>query len=168
MGQSDAFGSRGAENEDMFLELSLARSGKVNGESIKAGHENHIELVGWSWGMQAKTAMSGGGAAGKASVGELHVRKHFDRSSTAMLSALRSNETVRKAVVFVRKAGGKPFDYLSVSVENGRITGYNVITDGPRPIEEISFSFSKIAVTYQQQGDDGQLGGSMQYADELA
>lgn len=156
------------ENEDMFLELTLAKSGKVNGESTKDGHLDQMEIAGWSWGMQSKTAMGGGGAAGKATVNELRVHKFFDRASTAIMAGLRQNDTVKKAVVYVRKAGGKPVDYLSCTIENGRLTGYDVRTEGPRPIEVITFSFRKITIEYKQQRPDGGAGGSMQYIDEIA
>lgn len=154
-------------HEDMFLALSLAGSGPVAGESEKQGHLDEIEIDGWSWSMQAASSLGSGGSAGKATVGELRLRKPFDKSSTALLQALRHNQPVTKAVLSVRKAGGKPHDYLTVCVEEARLTTYEVDTDGPRPLERITLSFRRIKVEYRPQRADGLPGGGAVYIDQI-
>jgi type VI secretion system secreted protein Hcp len=156
-----------SQGEDIYLDLTFARSGKVKGESQQEGKKDQIVIVGWSWGMHANTAMGGSGAAGKATVDELSVRKQVDRSSTAIMSGLRHNDEVKKAVVTMRKAGGSQVDYLTITIEKGRVTSYSVDTNGPTPIEHLKFSFKKINVEYKDQRSDGLGGGAMIFTDEI-
>ena len=47
---------------DLFLKLETARQGPVKGESQDSKHAGEIDLIGWRWGMDAKTAMGGAGS----------------------------------------------------------------------------------------------------------
>jgi type VI secretion system secreted protein Hcp len=156
-----------AGNEDIFLKLDLAKSGPVKGEAADSAHPDEIQLTGWSWGMKAATAM-GTGKALRPSIDELRVTKAVDRASTVLMAALRNNDAVRKAILTVRKAGKTPHEYLKLTIEKGRVSSYDVQAapgDGI-PTEVWSFAFAKVEVEYRQQLADGQLGGSLLYADD--
>ena len=51
---------------DMFLMVKGAKHGVIKGESQDGQHKGEIEVLSWSWGMQAKTSLGGGTATGKA------------------------------------------------------------------------------------------------------
>ena len=113
--------------------------------------------------------MAGGGAAGKTSMRELNVRKKVDSSSTALMSAMRNNERIKRAVLTVRKAGSQPLDYFKITIENGRITAIDVESAddaSPELVERLSFSFQKIGVEYVPQGEDGLPRGAMLFETE--
>src|SRR5512146_2262339 len=93
---------------DMFLKIESARQGAIKGEAQDENHKDEIDVVNWSWGMEAKTALSGGGASPKATLSELSIVKQVDSASTGLMSAMRNNELISKAVLTVRKAGGVP------------------------------------------------------------
>lgn len=154
--------------EDLFLRIELTRSGLVRGEAADPRHRDEIILAGWSWGMQAQTAMSAIGAASKATVHELRVRKAVDRSSPVMMSALRNNDPLRRAVLTMRKAGGVQHEYMRFAIEDGRITSYQVKSEAGMAWEDIAFSFRRVEVEYRQQHSDGQLGGTVTFTDQLA
>ena len=59
-----SFGPGGSQ-ADMFLKVEGSRMGPVKGESQDEKHKGEIDVLGWSWGMQAQTAMGGGGISGK-------------------------------------------------------------------------------------------------------
>jgi type VI secretion system secreted protein Hcp len=101
-------------------------------------------------------------------VHELRCFKGVDRASPVIMQALRTNETVKKATLTCRKAGKEQHEYLKITIQNGRLTAYSVDTEGPTPTEALSFSFKKIEVEYREQRQDGLLGGSVLYADEIA
>ncbi|WP_374593307.1 Hcp family type VI secretion system effector [Aquabacterium sp.] len=149
---------------DMFLKIDGTRSGPVKGESNDAAHGGEIDVLSWSWGMRAGSAMSGGGNAAKTSLDALMVTKRVDAASTALMSVMRSNELLKKAVLTVRKSGNNPIEYLVITLENARITSYDVATNPETPYlldEKISFSFEKISVDYYPQDDKGaRKGGS--------
>lgn len=164
-------GPAGGGLGDMFLMVKGARSGLIKGESQDADHKGEIEVLSWSWGMQARSSLGGGAATGKSSVLDLKVRKRVDSASTALMSALRSNEVIQKAVLTLRKAGRAPLEFFKVTIEQGRITGLNIeagdTAGSPEMFEHITFSFNKITVDYTLQGRDGQSLGGTQFFDEF-
>jgi type VI secretion system secreted protein Hcp len=155
---------------DMFLKVEGATRGVIKGESRDEKHADEIDVLGWSWGMQTHAGISAAGHSGKASLNELHVLKLADSASTALMTALRNNEQIKKAVLTVRKAGKGQFDYLKVTIENARITSLDIGSSseelGPKISEKLSFAFHKISVEYVPQGEDGQPRGGMTFATE--
>ena len=98
-------GALGAGAGDMFLMVKGAKGGVIKGEALDSSHKGEIDVLSWSWGMHSRPALSGGGASGKAAVHELKIVKRVDSASTALMSALRTNEMIVKAVLTLRKAG---------------------------------------------------------------
>lgn len=169
MAQGYAAGAEGLG--DIFLSVKGARSGPIKGESQDSLHQKEIDVISWSWGMQARPALGGGGATGKAIVNELKIVKRVDSASTPLMSALRTNELITKAVLTQRKAGKTQLEFLKVTIEQGRVTGLTIEagdkSGSPDLFEHLSFSFNKITVEYVPQGPDGQALGTMMYADQF-
>lgn len=154
---------------DMFLKVEGARSGTIKGEADDALRKGEIDVVAWSWGMQAQTEMGGGGSLSKSSMRDFQVTKEVDSASTPLMAALRNNEAIKKATLTVRKAGKAPLDYFIVTMEGGRITAIDVESVGevhPQLVERLSFSFQKISIEYVPQGPDGLGLGSMLFEAE--
>ena len=154
----------------MFLSVKGARAGVIKGESQDEMHRGEIDVLGWSWGMQAKPSLGGGTASGKASMHDLKILKRVDCSSTALMSALRANEQIQKAVLTLRKAGSAQLEYLKVTIEQGRVTSLDLEAGdrggSPDLFERITFSFNKITVEYVPQGKDGLAQGSTMFSDQ--
>ena len=157
---------------DIFLSVKGAKSGVIKGESNDTAHSKEIDVVSWSWGMQATPSLGGGTATSKATVHELKVVKRVDSASTPLMSALRANEMITKAVLTQRKAGKTPLEFLKITIEDGRVTGLTIeagdTAGSPDLFEHLSFSFNKITVEYVPQGKDGQGMGSMMYTDQFS
>jgi type VI secretion system secreted protein Hcp len=155
---------------DMFLMVKGAKHGLIKGESQDGQHKGEIDILSWSWGMQAKPTLGGGGASGKATINDLKIVKRVDSASTALMLALRTNEPIEKAVLTLRKAGKTQLEYLKVTIEQGRVTALTVAGGDPSGgadlVENVSFSFNKIEVEYVPQGKDGQPQGGMTFADQ--
>ena len=155
---------------DMFLSVKGARAGIINGEAQDEKHKNEIEVLAWSWGMQGRSALGGGGATGKATIRELQVTKRVDKASTALMSALRQNESIKEATLTVRKAGKSPLEYLTIKIENGRVMGLEIdagdLANSPAIFEKITFSFNKITIQYTPQAADGSAQGATTFIDE--
>ena len=155
---------------DMFLMVKGAKHGVIKGESQDDQHKGEIEIVSWSWGMQAKVNIGGGTAAGKAVINDLRIVKRVDSASTALMLALRTNEPIQKAVLTLRKAGKSQLEYLKVTIEQGRVTALDVEAGdgngGSAVTESVRFSFNKINVEYVPQGKDGQAMGGTIYSDQ--
>jgi type VI secretion system secreted protein Hcp len=155
---------------DMFFKVKGAKHGLINGESLDDKHKNEIEVLSWSWGMQGKSALGGGGASGKATLRELRIVKKVDKASTALMSALRTNEQIKEATLTLRKTGGSKLEYLKITIQDGRVMALDIdagdITGSPTLIERVSFSFNKIGVEYVAQGGDGLPQGTLVFEDE--
>lgn len=153
--------------KDMFLKLESARAGPVKGEARDPVHEGEMTVLDWSWGMRSG-AMSGAGSAVKTALSELRIVKLADSASTGLMSVMRNNDLVKKAVLSVRKAGGTAIDYFVVTVERGRITSYEVdsASDAAELTETLLIAFEKIEVEYHSQDATGaRLAGSTFSAD---
>ena len=156
----------GTSASDMFLKVK-----GIKGESQDEAHKGEIDVLRWSWGMQANTALGGGGATGKATIQELKVVKRVDSASTALMLALRRNQVIPEAVLTLRKAGGIPHEFLKVTIKQGHVTSLTIEggdTGGAlEPLEQVSFSFNEILVEYTPQGDTGGPLGSMSFEDRF-
>jgi type VI secretion system secreted protein Hcp len=156
---------------DMFLAVKGSKAGKIKGESHDATkHKDEIEVLAWSWGMQGRSDLATGLASGKATMRELRITKRVDRASTALMSALRHNELITEATLTLRKIGKTPLEYLTIKIENGRVTAIDLeagdVSGSPALVERVAFSFNKITVDYTPQGEDGSPQGSTSFADE--
>jgi type VI secretion system secreted protein Hcp len=155
---------------DMFLKIEGTRQGPIKGDSNVPGHIDEIDVIGWNWGMDVSAA-SFGSAAARTTLQEIVVRKRVDRSSTALMSALRANEPLKKAILTVRKAGGEaPVDYLKITIEKARIMSHRIGSVGDEQTEvheELRIAFFKINVQYQPQTGIGGGGGATTFETEI-
>jgi type VI secretion system secreted protein Hcp len=152
---------------DMFLKVKGERTGEIQGESNDRAFVNQIDVVDWSWGMSAPTAV-GGQRTGRTQFRELKVVKSADKASTALMMVLNTNERLTSVVLSVRKAGGAAaaLPYYKLTLENARVTDFEVQSDvtpsgAPALTEHISFTFTKVTIDYTLQGaTGGSQGGS--------
>lgn len=163
--------SRSAGSGDMFLAVKGARTGAIKGESQDRQHKGEIDILSWTWGMQAKSTLNPNLATGPVGVNELKILKKADSASTALMSALRTNEPIKEAVLTVRKSAPQQVDYLKITIEQGRVTSLSIeggdTQGGSEVLERISLSFNKITVEYVPQGNDGQPLGGMTFSDQF-
>src|SRR3954453_21667905 len=140
----------------MFFKVKGAKHGPIVGEALDNTHKNEIKALTWSWGMQGKPSLGGGGASGKATIRELRIVKHVDKASTALMSALRTNEVIKEGILTLRKTGTTKIEYLKITIQDGRVMSLEVEagddSGGSELFERVSFSFNKISVEYTPQG----------------
>jgi type VI secretion system secreted protein Hcp len=166
----DPLAPRTPGSGDMFLSVKGAKSGIINGEAHDDKHKNEIEVLAWSWGMQGRAALGGGGATGKATMRELRITKRVDKASTALMAALRHNEPIKEATLTIRKAGMSQLEYLTVKIENGRVMSLDIEAgdeaNSPAMYEKVTFSFNKIAIQYTPQAEDGSALATSKFEDQ--
>ena len=161
-----------AGSGDMFLLVKGAKAGLIKGESLDQDHKDEIDVLSWSWGMQARSSLGGGGATGKSGMQDLKIIKRVDSASTALMAALRTNEPIQKAVLTQRKAGKSQIEFLKITIERGRVVSLTLgggdEQGGHELLEHVAFSFNQITVEYIPQGKDGQGRGGMVFTDQFA
>lgn len=156
---------------DIFFKVDGARHGPIKGDSQDSSHRDEIEVIDWSWGMKASTAMSSAGDAAKVTINELNITKRVDSASTALMSAMRNNEPIKKGLLTVRKAGGTQMEYMKFTIQNGRVTHYDLrsgdVGGELAMIEHVSFSFQRVSVEFIPQGSDGARRGGMLFETDI-
>src|SRR5262245_28635698 len=114
---------------DMYLAVRSARAGEIKGESFAADHADEIVVHGWAWGMTQQVAAAaptgGGGSARQAgnrrSLRPLTVYKRLDKATTSLMAVLGTNDSVRSAILTMRKAGEGQEDFFKVTLTDGRV-----------------------------------------------
>ena len=137
----------------MFLKIQ-----GVTGEASDKDHKGEIDVVSWSWGMQAPTAMDGKANA-KAVMTELHVVKRVDQSSPTLMNYLRSYKVIPQAILTVRKAGQSPLEYFRIELTNARLTSLQTESQSSELVERVALNFAKFKACYTPQDAQGARGG---------
>lgn len=157
-----------ASAADIFLSLQTKRAGKAKGEASTEGHAGDIELIGWHWGADAGSAIGSTAATARRQYQPLVVLKRLDSASTALLSALATNDEVKEAKLTMRKAGGQALDYFCVTVAGARVVSIDIEVDARGvPVEKVVIVFTKVDVEYQRQTDSGASAGAFTFSDEV-
>lgn len=158
-------------NADMFLQVEGQVTGVITGEANAPDHFEEIEVLSWSWGMTGSQALGGRGASTRTALSEMQVSKRTDRASTQLMSVMRNNEVIKKAVLSVRRAGtNPPEDYLVVTIKRGRLTSHTIGTASPGSailVENLSLAFEEIEVTYTGQEGTGSAGAALSFVAEV-
>ena len=152
----------------MFLRVQTKRAGPIKGEVTDEGHEDEIRVIGWHWSASASSAVDSVRATAKRSYSALTVTKAVDSASTALLSALATNDEVKEARLALRKAGGEQLDYLLITLTNARVAGIEHAADATgQVVENVSLRFAKVKVEYRTQKGSGLRGGVSTFEDEI-
>jgi type VI secretion system Hcp family effector len=127
--------------------------GGIQGEATESVHRDWIGVLSMSWGMHKTGTMS--------SSQEMKILKAVDKSSPKLYEALQQGTNLDTVQIeLMEQATGKIF--LTYTLKNVIISSVNtgpiILKDwdvsspklliSSRPIEEVSFSFQKITMTY--------------------
>ena len=142
---------------DMFIQI-----GDLKGESRDKVHAGKIDVLAWSWGSSnsGSAHMGGGAGAGKANVQDLSFTKYIDKCSPSLMLACCKGSHYPTATLIVRKAGGKPLEYLTITLTEVLISSVSTGGSGSQDqlTENVSLNFAKVKVDYVEQKADGTEG----------
>ncbi len=157
-----------AGSSDIFLHVQAKRAGKIKGEAVSPGHEDDIIVQSWHWGVAASSAIGSGQATARRSYRGLTVVKLIDTATTALMSALTTNDEIKEAKLTMRKPGSEQMDYFLVTLNNARVSAIDHATDAQgNTLETVTLQFTKVEVEYRPQKSTGGRGGSFTFMDEL-
>jgi type VI secretion system secreted protein Hcp len=160
--------SLAAGSGDMFLAAQAKRAGAIKGESAVPGHADEIVVSSWRWSVQASSSLGATAATARRSYSGLTVVKAIDSASTALLSALATNDEIKQAVLTMRKSGGDNVDYFFITLKEARVTQIEHSTNEQGDTHEaVTFSFRKVEVEYRRQEKSGGRGASHVFTDEI-
>ena len=139
---------------DMFLKLD-----GIDGESVDAAHAGEVDVLAWSWGASQSGTMHGGsgGGSGKVAVQDLSITKYVDSSSHLLLTFCHNGDHISEGTLTIRKAGGKPLEYLIFKMTSLIVSSVSTGGSGgeDRLTENVTLNFKEFSYAYTPQKEDG-------------
>ncbi len=122
----------------------------LEGNVTAAGFEKWIELNTFQWGVGRGIGSSDGTSgvreSSAASVSEVSVTKPLDKVSHSLLEAALWGEPKKVEVAFTRNQKGGEVEFLRYELESTMTSGYSISGGGDRPMESLSFNFTKVTM----------------------
>ena len=145
--------------QDIFLKID-----GINGESLDQTHRDEIEVLRWSWKIEQPSSMhrGSGGGASKATFHDLEFEHYIDRSSPNLMQYVSTGRHIPKAVLVMRKAGGKALEYHKIIMSDVLITSWEPSAHSAEDEltrEKVRLSFAKVEHQYTVQNVQGGSGG---------
>jgi len=142
--------------KDMYLNFN----GTITGEAKSKGHEDQVEIEGFSWGLvqEGDLHKGTGGGRGKVAVHDLTVTKSLDRSTTELIKAGINLKPFDTVTLICRESGGEEsVNYLEFEMSNVVVTSVsmNKAEGSGKPSETITLQFAKFKFKYSQQANAG-------------
>jgi type VI secretion system secreted protein Hcp len=145
---------------DFFLKID-----GIAGESTDSKHPGEIELESWSWGETnsgSASSATGGGGSGKVSMQDFHFTMKTNSASPKLFLNCANGKHIPNAILTNRKAGGTALEYYVIKFTDLLISSYQTGGGGGLlPVDQISFNFGKIELTYTPQKSDGSPGSKI-------
>lgn len=149
--------------------------GDIQGESTDEGHKNWGGLLSvGSFIVRPMAQGASGSTRHRSSVrfGDIVCIKEVDACTPKLQEAIADG--VQFATVKIdlctSSEGGKRVPYLQWELTNARVTKYSIeasMSEDDLPIEQISFNYEEIKVTYDKLGKDNKSAGKVEYSWKL-
>lgn len=150
---------------DAFLKVD-----GVDGESTDDKHKSWIEILSFSAGAtqpaSATRSSSGGASAERVDLHDFSIVKALDKASPKLFEACCTGKHFKEIKIELCRAGGDKVKYMEYKLEEAIV--HSIRPGGSShgaetlPLEEVSFDYGKIQMTYtQQKRADGSGGGSV-------
>ncbi|MGZ4381571.1 MAG: Hcp family type VI secretion system effector [Gaiellaceae bacterium] len=155
---------------DAFLKIE-----GIPGESLDSKHKDWIEVLSFSWGV-SQPHSSSGQFTGHLVPEDFTFSHAVDKSSPKLMLACAQGDQINEVDVSFRKAGssGGGIDYLKYSFfdvffsserPGGQSVAQQVKIEDALPFEEVTFTYGKVMINYQQLDSRGrQVGAPIQSA----
>jgi type VI secretion system secreted protein Hcp len=136
--------------------ILLNFEGKIKGDSQQSGHENWINLHSVQLGVGRAITVSGAGKDRETSTPSFHevaCHKATDIASNDLFAqATYGKKICEKADVHFIQTGGEGADqvYMKYELYEPILSSYSLSSNGERPSESFSISFTKIVQKYSQ------------------
>ena len=139
---------------DYFLKIK-----GIPGESVKDKHKDEIEILSWSWGEanQGSHASNTGGGTGAVVMNDFNFQMNVNKASPELFLACATGKHIDEATLTCREAGGKQEEYLKIKFTELLISSFQTggNAENIKPLETITFNFSRIDYTYAPQNKGG-------------
>lgn len=141
----------------------------IDGESKDNDHRDWIDVVSFQFGISKPSSGSGLTSRYRSYVTtyDITINKYVDKSSPKLLEALTAGTMIREAWIDFTRIGaaGGSVTYLRYELQDVQITKYSVSmsSEDYLPLEEVSFNYGRITVTYTEFNEMGQAQGDVEW-----
>jgi type VI secretion system secreted protein Hcp len=157
--------------DDIFLDITGLKQGKIKGESHDAKHPDQILVIEWGWGATAPRDLATGQASGKRHYDTLKILKRVDASTPMLLNALCVNEQLTDLVLTLRRPGGKDaLCYLVIKMKKASVTRISWMPPTESQSwerESVEFNFQSYEMTYNPMKSDTSRRGAVITSDDI-
>lgn len=143
---------------DIFVKI-----GDIKGESNDASHKDWVDVLSYSHGMTNMGSETHGGESGKPSHEDFVIVKKLDKSSPKLYEALNTGEHIPEVRIELIRKGEAKQKFMEYKLTDVLITSTKIEGDTSEtaPVEQVSFSYSKIEWIYTPQKEDGSSDASI-------
>jgi len=145
----------------------------VEGNVTAEGYEKHIAVLSCQFGVGRAISMEAGNLSNREStrpsISEISLTKLADNSVTSIFKeAVTGSAGKNVTIKFVRTGADKVQEYMSYTLENCLVSSYNISADAENePVENISLSFSKLMINYNDHDDSNKSGSPQRVGYDL-
>ena len=145
----------------------------VEGNVTAEGYEKHIAVLSCQFGVGRSISMEAGNLSNREStrptISEIQLTKLADNSVTSIFKeAVTGSAGKNVTIKFVRTGADKVQEYMSYTLENCLVSSYNISADSENePVENISLSFSKVMINYNDHDSSNKSGSPQRVGYDL-
>jgi type VI secretion system secreted protein Hcp len=120
-------------------------------------------------GQQSAMDAGSGGGAGKCTVDDLILEHYIDRSTPNLVQHCLTGKHIESGVLVMRKAGGKPLEYLKITMGDVLVTEVKSVCNLNMrlPRERFRLSFARVSQEYVVQNAQGGSAGVVRMAYDI-
>ena len=136
----------------------------VDGEATDSKHKDWINIESFSQSITREDSSSSARARASAVFGDIVVTKQLDKSTPKIAEALASGKVYPSVDFELTSDTGSKTTYLKYELKNVMVTSYSISGSANEvPMEEISFNYEEIKVTYTELDSSGSAKGNVEY-----
>ena len=127
---------------------------KAQGESVQKGKERWVEVLGWTWDVQAQSSWtkSGGASVGKPAPGNFVFEHAFDTASIVLMGYICTGKAFPKVELQLTKPGrgASPVTWFTMTLEGVFVTGvFNVGAADGQVTQRVEAIYKTIKIEYK-------------------
>ncbi|MEM6930953.1 MAG: Hcp family type VI secretion system effector [Myxococcota bacterium] len=136
-----------------YLKVEGESQGSIDGSSTRAGHENEIEIYGWSHEIISPRDAASGLPTGRRQHKPITLTKPIDKATPLLAGAHVNNETLTSVVLraYEPNAAGVEEQYYTIELINASIVGIRAeMLNNKYPENQTHETREHVSLVYQR------------------
>lgn len=146
------------------MDIVLMKVSDVPGQTQLDGYKDHMELFSYSHSVsQSVTAnvSNTDRTTGRPNHADFSVTKDVDKATPSLLQGCNEAKVYKEVLITIgRNDSGAIVKLFTYKLEDAIISSISVGGGGGKPVESLTFNYSRIEWTYYAQKEEGGAGGN--------